>query len=77
MRKVNTRDIPEDTWSSPKGRFKGSSRAVSEALGRKPTSTDLMERHPFDIEILTIGPGQTPYPYHSHSAPTRHGSDQD
>jgi len=68
MRKVNTRDIPEDTWSSPKGRFKGSSRGVSEALGRKPTSTDLMERHPFDIEILTIGPGQTPYPYHSHSA---------
>jgi len=68
MRKVNTRDIPEDSWSSPKGKFKGSSRAVSEALGRKATSTDLMERHPFDVEILTISPGQTPYPYHSHSA---------
>ena len=68
MRKVNTRNITEDRWSSPKGRFEGSSRAVSEALGRKPKSTDLMERHPFDVEILTIDPGKTPYPYHSHSA---------
>ena len=68
MRKINTRDIPEDSWSSPKGKFVGSSRAVSEALGRKPTSMDLMERQPFDVEILTIGPGKTPYPYHSHSA---------
>lgn len=27
-----------------------------------------MERHPFDVEILRVEPGQTPYPYHSHSA---------
>jgi uncharacterized cupin superfamily protein len=27
-----------------------------------------MERHPFDVEILRIAPGNTPYPYHSHSA---------
>jgi uncharacterized cupin superfamily protein len=68
MRKVNVRDIPEDSWSSPKGKFTGSSKAVSEALGRKPMSTDLMERHPFDLEILSIDPGKTPYPHHSHSA---------
>src|SRR4029077_6328592 len=36
--------------------------------GRKPKSTDIMERHPFDVEILRVAPGQTPYPYHSHSA---------
>ena len=41
---------------------------MSEALGRKPLSTDLLERHPFDIEILRIPAGKTPYPYHSHSA---------
>jgi uncharacterized cupin superfamily protein len=41
---------------------------VSIALGRDPTSTDLMKRHPFDVEILRVRPGQKPYPYHSHSA---------
>src|ERR1700680_4710126 len=68
MRKVNVRDVPEDSWSSPRGKFEGSGRGISEALGRKATSTDLMERHPFDLEILRIRPGKTPYPYHSHSA---------
>jgi uncharacterized cupin superfamily protein len=68
MRKVNVRDITEDAWSSPKKKFQGAGRGISEALGRKPMSTDLMERHPFDVEILRISPGQTPYPYHSHSA---------
>lgn len=68
MRKINVRDIVEDSWSSPKGKFQGAGRGISEALGRKATSTDLMERHPFDVEILRISPGKTPYPYHSHSA---------
>ncbi len=68
MQKVNLSEVPEETWSSPKGKFTGASRCLSEALGRKPQSTDLMERHPFDVEICRIAPGQTPYPYHSHSA---------
>ena len=68
MQKVNTNRIKEDVWSSPKGKFAGARKGVSEALGRKPHSTDLRERHPFDVEICRIPPGQTPYPYHSHSA---------
>jgi uncharacterized cupin superfamily protein len=68
MKKVNTRDLPELTWSSPKGKFAGAGKQVSEALGRKPLSTDLKERHPFDIEICRIPPGKLAYPYHSHSA---------
>jgi uncharacterized cupin superfamily protein len=68
MQKLNIKDIPEDTWSSPTGKFVGSGKALSEALGRKPFSTDLNERHPFDVEITRIPPGKTPYPYHSHSA---------
>ena len=68
MRKINIKDIPEFTWSSPKGKFGGAGKEVSEALGRKPQSTDLMERHPFDVEITRLAPGQVPYPYHSHSA---------
>ena len=67
MRKINTKDIAEDGWASPKGRFAGAGKSVSIALGRKETSTDLRERHPFDLEILRLSPGQTPYPYHLHS----------
>ena len=68
MQKINTNQLAEITWSSPKGKFAGAGKQVSEALGRKPQSTDLCERHPFDVEILRIPSGQTPYPYHSHSA---------
>jgi uncharacterized cupin superfamily protein len=68
MRIVNTRDVPELTWASPKGKFAAAGRQVSEALGRVPESTDLRKRHPFDIEILRVPPGKRAYPYHSHSA---------
>lgn len=68
MRKVNTTKMPEVTWSSPKGKFGGAGREISEELGRKPASTDLNERHPFDVEITRVAPGKSPCPYHSHSA---------
>ncbi len=68
MHKANTNDLTELSWSSPKGKFVGAGKQVSEALGRQPFSTDLKERHPFDVEICRIPPGKTPYPYHSHSA---------
>ena len=57
MLKINTNTLPEESWSSPKGKFAGFGKEVSEALGRKPLSTDLMERHPFDLEICRIPPG--------------------
>ena len=68
MKKVNINDIAEMTWSSPKGKFAGAGKQVSEALGRNPLSTDLRDRHPFDLEIMRIPPGKSPYPYHSHSS---------
>jgi uncharacterized cupin superfamily protein len=68
MRKINTNELAEETWSSPKGKFGGAGKEISEALGRKPRSTDLKERHPFDVEIIRISPGKTAYPYHLHSA---------
>ena len=68
MFKVNTDDVDELTWSSPEGRFAGAGKQISEALGRQPSSLNLNERHPFDVEICRIPPGATPYPYHSHSA---------
>jgi uncharacterized cupin superfamily protein len=68
MLKINTNNLPELSWSSPKGKFVGAGKQVSEALGRDPTSTDLNQRHPFDVEILRIPPGKAPYSFHSHSA---------
>jgi uncharacterized cupin superfamily protein len=68
MQKVNISDIREETWSSPSGKFGGFGKEISIALGRKPFSTDLKERHPFDVELTRIPPGKIPYPYHSHSA---------
>jgi uncharacterized cupin superfamily protein len=68
MRKVNTRDVAEEFWTSPRGRFACGGREISEALGRKPQSTDLRERHPFDVEICRVPAGKPAYPYHSHSA---------
>lgn len=68
MKKINTRDLPEEAWSSPKGKFACHGKGVSVALGRKPSATDLQERHPFDVEICRIPPGKNNYPYHSHSA---------
>ena len=68
MRKINTNNLEELTWTSPKGKFAGAGKQVSEALGRKPDSTDIKERHPFDVEILRLSPGKHAYPYHSHSA---------
>jgi hypothetical protein len=58
MRKVNTNELAEETWSSPKGKFAGAGKEVSAALGRKPRSTDLNERHPFDIEMLDYYDGE-------------------
>jgi len=68
MHKVNTTKMVEVAWSSPKGKFVGAGKQISEGLGRKPQSTDVNERHPFDVEICRIPPGKTPCPYHSHSA---------
>ena len=68
MRKVNTNQMPELDWSSPKGKFAGFGKQVSEELGRVPASMNLLERHPFDVEIIRVPPGKAAYPFHSHSA---------
>ena len=68
MKKVNTKEIEEISWTSPKGTFAGAGKEISEALGRKPHSADLRERHPFDVEICRIPPHKSMCPYHSHSA---------
>src|SRR5207302_5704273 len=63
MKKVNVRDLTEELWSSPKKKYVGAGKELSIALRH-----DDGRPHPFDIEILRIPPGKTPYPFHSHSA---------
>jgi uncharacterized cupin superfamily protein len=68
MKKINTNTMEEFSWSSPKGKYGGYGKEVSEALGRDPASTDLDKRHPFDVEICRLLPGKSICPFHSHSA---------
>jgi|SRR5215813_12969628 len=67
MKKINSNELEEFSWTSPKGKFAGAGKEISEALGWDPRG-DARARHPFAVEILRIAAGQTPYPYHSHSA---------
>jgi uncharacterized cupin superfamily protein len=68
MKKVNIRDIPQSTRTSPKGKFSRTNTDLSIALGRKPDSTDLTERHPFDVQVCSIPPGTSRCPFHAHTA---------
>jgi len=68
MHKVNVRDVTAEHWSSPKGKYVSVDQELSVALGRKRDSTDIIERHPFDVEICRLPAGKTSCPYHSHSA---------
>jgi quercetin dioxygenase-like cupin family protein len=68
MRKINTNELPDETWSSGDGRYVMAGKEISEALGRIPKSTDLNERHPFDVEIQRIPSGAPATSFHAHSA---------
>jgi uncharacterized cupin superfamily protein len=68
MHKVNLKDIKEEPWRSPRGKFAVSFKGISVALGRDPDSFDLAKRHPFDLEWNRLPPGKHNFPYHAHSA---------
>jgi len=67
MRKVNVDKMREE--SSLRGSEYGTlGKDVSVALGRKPQSNDVLERHPFDVEIVRIPPGRKNTLFHAHGA---------
>jgi hypothetical protein len=43
MRKINTNDMPEFSWSSPKGKFLGAGKEISEALERRAIRSDALD----------------------------------
>ncbi len=68
VKKVNTNKLQEQQWDSPAGKFRMRGIEISEALGRDPQSTDIMQRHPFDVEIQRIPAGAAATVFHAHSA---------
>ena len=68
MHKVNINEIKEEPWQSPGGKYAVSFKGISEALGRKPASLDLVKRHPFDLEWNRVPPARSNFPFHAHSA---------
>ena len=67
MKKVNITEIAEEASVSPKGKYASSDVNISVALGRKRQSSDLHERHPFDVQICRISPSKSNCPYHMHT----------
>jgi uncharacterized cupin superfamily protein len=68
MKIVNLKDVQPQRWDSPKGAFAMIDQELSIALGRNPDSASARDRHPFDVEVMTVPAGKTACPYHSHSA---------
>lgn len=67
MHKIHIADVPEQPFTSPKGKFACVSQCISESIGRVPRSDKKSESHPFDVELCRIPPGTSMCPYHSHT----------
>jgi mannose-6-phosphate isomerase-like protein (cupin superfamily) len=67
MRKINSGELTDETWTGPDGTSTIRGKEISEALGRNPKSEDPLERHPFDVEIQYVPAGAAATSFHSHS----------
>ena len=68
QRKVSIDDLPWDNFDSPKRKFRGDSKALSEAVGAKRNTPTSLGGHPFDLELGRVPPGFSCCPFHSHVA---------
>jgi len=68
MNKINIASLPAEDHRSPNKAYAAIFQQCSEPLGRDPDSTDLLKRHPFDVEVTRIPAGAKNFPYHAHSA---------
>ena len=59
---------PRKPPSRRKGTLELTARTYPLPWVREPDSTDLLKRHPFDVEISRIPPGNTNTAFHAHSA---------
>lgn len=68
QRRVDPELLPWMPWTSPKGKFHGSSKELSVALGAKHNTAVGLGGHPFDLELSRLEAGACGVPFHSHSA---------
>lgn len=68
MKTVNVDDLAWEEWSSPGGKFHGSSKELSIALGARRNAPLGDGGHPFDLELGRLRSGKTGCPMHSHSS---------
>jgi uncharacterized cupin superfamily protein len=67
-RKLHPDDLPWEEWKSTKGKFRGTSKELSIALGAKRNQPTGLGGHPFDLELSKLAPGETGCPFHRHAA---------
>jgi len=67
-RKIHPDDLPWESWGSPKGKFRGTSKELSIALGAKRRTPTGLGGHPFELELGKLAPGERGCPFHSHAA---------
>ena len=68
QRKVSIDDLSWDNFDSPKRKYRGDSKALSEAVGAKRNTPTGLGGHPFDLELGRVPPGFSGCPFHSHAA---------
>jgi uncharacterized cupin superfamily protein len=66
-RKLHPDTLRWESWSSPKGKFRGTSKELSIALGAKRNTPSGLGGHPFDLEFGRLAPGECGCPFHSHA----------
>ncbi len=60
--------LPWESWQSPQGKFRGTSKELSIALGAKRNQPTGLGGHPFDLELNQLASGECGCPFHSHAA---------
>ena len=68
QRRVRLDDLPWEPWHSPKKKFRAHSKELSIALGAKRNTPTGLGGHPFELELVKLGPGESCCPFHSHAA---------
>jgi uncharacterized cupin superfamily protein len=67
-RHLHPDNLPWDSWSSPKGKYRADSKELSLALGAKRNAPTGLGGHPFDLELGRLAPRATGCVFHWHAA---------
>lgn len=65
MKKTNLARLKWTRWKSPKGKYAQSYKDISGAIGDVRHGWP-KKGHPFNLELVTVPPGKSPCPFHSH-----------